>query len=356
VSANQLRSELERKRRNRTDAEKRVGEYRTKESQKRSDSAKARVAASKTKSLSTAQTKLREAERRDKEAEAAGKEASRWQVKATGYMKDEANLMAKLVKAERSEVEAAERERARKQQQADRRSAADRQALVSRVSHAEASVEQALRVLPAPRAEKLRVLILGASSEGDLRVGREQKRIRAAVESALHRDDVELDVRPAATTSDLLDGITKFRPHVVHFSGHSTDELIIFEEEIDERHKGAVVTAQAFAAAVRATDSPPLLVLLNSCHSASQIADLVVDVAPFAIGMADSIDDGDAISYAAQFYSAVANGQSIQSAHLSGQAALQLSGLDGADLPTLASAIDADPATAILVKPAGQEF
>jgi hypothetical protein len=353
MSANQVRSELARKRKNRTDAEKQAGDFRTKESQKRSDSAKARAAAARTKSPSSAQSKLREAERRDKEAEAAGKEAARWQVKASSYMKDEANLMSKLAKAERSESEAAERQRSRDQQHADRRSAADRQALVSRIAHAEAGVEQALRVLPTPQVEKLRVLILGASSEGDLRVGREQKRIRAAVESALHRDYIELDVRPAATTGDLLDGITKFRPHVVHFSGHSNDDLIVFEKEKDEPHEGAVVSARAFAAAVRATDSPPLLVLLNSCHSASQIDDLVVDVAPFAIGMADSIDDADAINYAAQFYAAVANGQSIQSAHLSGQAALQLAGLDGADLPTLASAIDADPTAAILVKPAG---
>lgn len=78
--------------------------------------------------------------------------------------------------------------------------------------------------------------MLGASSEGDLRVGREQKLIRAAVESALHRDQIELDVRPAATTADLLDGITKFRPHVVHFSGHSNDDLIVFEDEADEPH------------------------------------------------------------------------------------------------------------------------
>jgi hypothetical protein len=30
------------------------------------------------------------------------------------------------------------------------------------------------------------------------------------------------------------------------------------------------------------------------------------------IGMADEIDDGDAIAYAAQFYATVANGQSIR--------------------------------------------
>jgi hypothetical protein len=138
----------------------------------------------------------------------------------------------------------------------------------------------------------------------------------------------------------------------VHFSGHSNDELIVFEDERDEPHDGVIVTARAFASAVKATDDPPLLVLLNSCNSASQIDDLVEGIVPFAIGMADEIDDGDAITYAAQFYAAVANGQSIKSAHLAAQAALELAGLSGAELPTLASAYDVDPTTTILVKPA----
>ena len=67
--------------------------------------------------------------------------------------------------------------------------------------------------------------------------------------------------------------------------------------------------------------------------------------------MADSIDDGDAISYAAQFYAAIANGQSVLSAHHSGRAALQLAGLDGADLPTLACAVGVDPSHTVLVTP-----
>lgn len=195
------------------------------------------------------------------------------------------------------------------------------------------------------------MLMLAASSEGDLRVGREQKRIRAAVQSALHRDLIELDVRPSATANDLLDGITGFRPHVVHFSGHRDDDLVVLEDEIDEHHAGVVVSAEAFAHAIAATDSPPLLVVLNACNSASQIPLLVGRVAPFVIGMSSEITDGDAITYATGFYAAVANGQSIHSAHLSGRAALELAGLAGADLPTLANADGADPAATVLVIP-----
>lgn len=350
MSAKQIRGQLERKRKQRVDAEKKVGELRTKESNKRTDAAKARQAAAKTKTEATAKSKLREAERREKEAEAAGKEAGRWQTKVSGYSKEELDLATKLARAERSEADAAERRRKREEQQAARRTASEKIALESRITRAESGVEQIVRQVREPKREKLRVLILGASADGGLRVGREQKRIRSAVESALHRDQIELDVRPAATTVDLLDGITKFRPHVVHFSGHSNEDLIVFEGEEDEHHEGSVVTAGAFASAIEGTDDPPLLVLLNSCHSAAQIEYLVAQAVPFAIGMADSIEDGDAINYAAQFYAAIANGQSIRSSHLSAQAALELAGLEGAELPTLAWAHDVDPATTILVE------
>ena len=351
MSASQYRGQLDRKHKQRMEAEKKAGEYRSEESKKRADADKARRAAGSTKSDTTARSKLREAERKEKEAETAGKEAGRWADRATKHAREAVTIQRNLTRAEESEAHATERNRRREQQQAKRQAAAERRSIENRLAQTEDTVAEAMRQLPAPQPEKLRVLVLGASADGGLRVGREAKRIRAAVESALHRDHIELDVRPAATTGDLLDGITKFRPHVVHFSGHSNESLIEFEKDIDEPQvEGAVVTAAAFAKAVAATDDPPLLVLLNSCNSAAHLPGLVPDVAPFAIGMADSIEDADAISYAAQFYAAVANGQSVASAHASGQAALELAGLDGADLPTLVWADDVEPSASILVQ------
>lgn len=352
MSASQYRGQLERKRKQRIEAERKAGQYRSKETAKRTAAAKARRAAENAKLTSTAASKIREAERAERDAATAGTEAARWQERASRYAREEGDLQGKVARAEQSESDAAQRRREREQQQLDRRSTAERASLERRLNQAESGFERALRDLPSPRPERLRVLILGAGSTGDLRVGREQKRIRAAVESALHRDLIDLDVRPAATTADLLDGLTKFRPHVVHFSGHSNDDLVVFEDERDEPHKGVIVTARAFASAVKATDDPPLLVFLNSCKSASQIDALVETVVPFAIGMADEIADSDAIVYAAQFYAAVANGQSIKAAHLSAQAALELAGLSAAEFPTLAFAPDVDPAAAVLVKPA----
>ncbi|WP_404444908.1 hypothetical protein LG315_12990 [Microbacterium marinum] len=207
MSATQYRGQLERKRKQRLDAEKKANEYRAKESKKRADAAAARQAAMKTTSQSTARSKTREAERREDEAKSAGAEASRWAARAAGCSREEATIATRLAKAEQSEAAAAERARKREQQQITRAAAAQQAALSARLSQAETAVERIGRRLPDPRPEKLRILMLGASADGGLRVGREQKRIRAAIETALHRDYVELHVRPAATTEDLLDGM-----------------------------------------------------------------------------------------------------------------------------------------------------
>lgn len=351
MSSAQYLRELDRKRKQRMDAEAKAGEYRTKESKKRAEADKARQEAGRSKNASTIRMKLRRADQRDKEAATAGKEANKWQKRASDYAKQEVDKQKQLTRAEASEAATAARRQKREAALAQRREAAERVESEARLTRTEQAVGDVMTVLRAPKSEKLRILLLGSASEGDLRVGREQKRIRSAVESALHRDLVELDVRPAATTEDLLDGITKFRPHVVHFSGHSNEELIVFEYEQDSGHRGHPVPAQAFVHAIGATDEPPLLVLLNACKSAAQIDQLVADVVPFAIGMSDSIADGDAIVYAAQFYAAIANGQSVRSAHASGQAALELAGLEGHDLPTLATSEGVDPSSTVLVKP-----
>lgn len=355
MSVSQYQREIERKRRQKIDAEKKAGEHRAKESRFRAEAAKARQAATKTKSESTVRNRLRDAERAEDKAAAAGKEASRWQDRASGYAKDELTASSKLTRAQQSEADAAERQRKRDEQRQARNPPPVGAAIESRIRRVESAVEHVVHQMRTPLPEKLRVLILGASPEGDLRVGREQKRIRAAVQSALHRDLIELDVRPAATAGDLLDGLSGFRPHVLHFSGHSNESLIVFENERDEPHEGVIVTAGAFMRAMRTTDAPPVLVVLNACKSAAQIDDLVAQVVPFAIGMADSIDDSDAINYAANLYASIADGQSIRSSHLRAQSALELAGLEGAELPVLASSRQADPANAVLVRPPSAE-
>ena len=361
MSADQIRRDLERKIRAREDAEKDAGKHRTKAATASSDAAKLRNDAGK-KSPTIARQKLRDAERRDDAAAKANRDAATAETKVARLRSDEQRLRTRLSAAEKSEGAAAERKQKAEQKRLEKDRSAERAAYERRIAAAEARAEQAhsvaqtaARKIPAPKPEKLRVLMLGADSEGaeegqsGLRIGREQQRIAKAVRMALHRDSIELDPRPAATPDDVLDGITRFRPHVVHFSGHSNEDILAFEQDDDSPNSGVMVAGDVFARAMRATDDPPVLVVLNSCNSASHLDAIVDQVAPFAIGMTDEIGDRDAIAYAAQFYASIANGQSIGAAHRAGVVVLEMSGLDSDDLPVLQAGSQLDPDQVVLV-------
>ncbi|MFJ5273829.1 hypothetical protein [Streptomyces sp. NPDC088358] len=350
MNSSYYRGQLDRKNKARADAEKKVGEFRRKEADKRGKATKERGAAEKASSLSSRQSKLRTAQRYEDDANSAARDAGTWSTTVAKLGKEAADLSARVAKEEQAERAAAEKARQREQEQIQRRAVVSQRRIESRLSTTEGQVLTVLKELRAPKPEKLRVLLLAAASAGDLRVGQEQQRIRAAVQSATHRDLVELDVHPAATADIFLDALTRFRPHIVHFSGHSTQDLISFERGEDGFHESAIVSANGFARAIGAVDDKPLLVLLNSCHSAAQTGKLV-DTVPFAIGMSDSIGDIDAITYAARFYASIADGQSVQAAHLLSRAAIEMNGLLDHDLPTLSCAADVDPSATKLVTP-----
>lgn len=357
MSIQQDRRQVETKQKAQADNAKKAAGLRTKEGRKRADASKAERAATRASSPSQARMKLREATRAQEAADKYGKDASALETKVAGYGTEVAKLQAKIAKTEAAESQRNARQQAINQRAAEKQQRQLAQQIAStqgKAAVSEAKAEKALRALTTPRVEKLRILMLGASSEGDLRITREHARIRRAVEVALHRDQVELEVRLSATTQDLQEGIAKFRPHVVHFSGHGNEQLISFEEDMDEFHAGVVVTASAFASACEATDSPPTLIVFNACNSSGTAQAVVDRFAPLAIGMANSIDDGDALHYAAYLYSSVANGQSVNSAHMAGKAAIELAGGEH-ELPYLAAASWVDATAVILVREPSDE-
>ncbi|WP_216695983.1 CHAT domain-containing protein [Dietzia psychralcaliphila] len=365
MSADQIRRDLERKIKSRADAETVAGKHRTKASSAVAAANKARADATKTTSASTAKSKMSEAGRRDKDAEKASKDAAAADKRAASLRGEESRLRTRLATAETSERKSTEQKQRREDRRAERERAAERADYEGRISAAEAAAHQAQntaatlpQTLPEPKPEKLRVLLLGADSRGaeigecGLRIGREQQRIAAAVRAANHRDLIEIQPRPAATTEDLLEGISQFRPHVVHFSGHSNESLLAFEDDDDAPNSGTVVAGAAFARAMHATDEPPTLVVLNSCDSAAHLDAIVGELVPFAVGMTDAIGDGDAIIYAARFYASIANGQSIASSHAAGLVALEFAGLDP-KIALLKANEGLDPAAAVLVTGTG---
>lgn len=78
VSVSLIRSQLERKKKARADAEKKAGVLRGKESGKRSNAAKAKTAAENFKNANTVKSRLTAATRHEAQANAAARDASSW--------------------------------------------------------------------------------------------------------------------------------------------------------------------------------------------------------------------------------------------------------------------------------------
>lgn len=369
-SSAQIRQKLVELSKKRSDHEKRIAEARGRQAKKSEEAASYLQRAARTTSASTAASYARQAESAERTALAEGKKVADESKRVADCSAKEAALNKELGSAIASEA-SAER-RANERRAATERKERDRQATLAKRQHEQelrverartsamlAATENRLSVIMSgratPRPEPLRILYLTAAAGGDLRVDEEIRRVKAGVRAATHRDLVRIDHRPASTCSDLLDGLTQFRPHVVHFSGHGNEALLIFDTGSDAHGAGQPVTAAAFARAISAVDDPPTLVVLNACKSGDQLSQLLNEV-PVAIGMSDSIGDADGMAFAARFYATIADGQSVESAYRVARSQMELIGLADHDLPVLASADGIDPALLVLVVPPDGEF
>lgn len=224
----------------------------------------------------------------------------------------------------------------------------DRARATSLIEHTEERLIARIEEIRPPRKEQLRILYATASSRGDLRVDEEIRRVKAAVRASTNRDLIEILHLPAATAGDILDQLSTFKPHVVHFSGHADEKTLVLDDGSDTHGPGRTITARAFKSAIESPDKPPLLVVLNACKSAAQLEALLGRV-PMAVGMSNSIGDVDSLTFATRFYRTLAEGQSVNAALVTARADMEMNGLEDYDLPTLLTVEGIDPTTVRLV-------
>ncbi|MGH2728308.1 MAG: CHAT domain-containing protein [Actinomycetota bacterium] len=326
ASVDQVQSEIARLRKEEADLRKKLGDARSDAAKASADAGQKRTRAASTSSASMARTYLRDAERLETKAADSEKKAADVSRKLADNSAKQATKMRALESAQKDAQRTRDREDNRRRQ-TERRHVQE----MARLSQAPVQHIHEIRVIEPPKPERLRVLYLAANPDLDLRVDVEVRAVREAVRKALHRDLVEIDHRPAATPEDLLDGINELRPHVVHFSGHGGGSTVLFDDAKSTRQDGEdvgrPVSFDLLARALAATDSPPNLLVLNSCDSLDG-ADVLLDVVPAVIGMAEEISDVGAQLFAARFYSAIASAQSVGAAIEQGAVAVDLVGLD----------------------------
>lgn len=310
---------------------------------KRVDLRKAKEAASKLAlEVSTAETKLNEAQSKLADARAAAENGRQ-------RKKDSA-------RKKREREEAAEARRQQRQDRAQARSVEEHAAHEARridVLQAQTG-ELAVKVVAAERRAappEITVLFLGSSpaDQAELRLDQETREIQKRLRATEYRDSIWFEWRLARQMTDLIEDLNEVDPAILHFSGHSDEDALVFEGDDGlTRELTRDLVSKLLAAAGRGVR----LALFNGCHSAA-LADAACANVDVAIGMRTTIRDDIAKTFAGQFYNSLGFGKSIAEAFRQAVLQLELQHGHGQDIPDLYAADGVDPEGVVLVNPHG---
>ncbi len=194
---------------------------------------------------------------------------------------------------------------------------------------------------PAPSPDRIRILLLAANplSTERLAIDEEARAIALGIRLSDHRDRFEFIPHLAVQPDDLFRLVSEHRPHILHFSGHgaSTGEILLSAGD----GTGQPVGVEALARFFRVMRKDIRVVLLNACYTAAQARAIGRHI-DFVIGTHASISDKAARVFAAQFYSALGNGSTVQEAFDRANTAPDLHGLPGHGDPQLVTRTGAD--------------
>jgi len=185
--------------------------------------------------------------------------------------------------------------------------------------------------MPAP----IKVLFLAADPFEDrvrLRLDEEAHAIEEAMRNATHRDSLVFTPKLAVRVNDLQSLLLRQKPQIVHFSGHGRDSGAIYLG--NDLGLSQAVEREALGRLFSILKPPPRVVVLNACDSDS-VAETLGGVVDYTIGMNSPIGDPAAITFAAHFYGALAEGEPVARAFALGVNQLELEKMPAAGIPVL---------------------
>jgi hypothetical protein len=185
-----------------------------------------------------------------------------------------------------------------------------------------------------PSGEKIRILFLTANptDTNRLRLDEESRAIDQSLRRAEFRDRFELEQFQAVRVGDLQECLLRFKPHIVHFSGHGSEEGEIYLQDSSGMSKP--VSEKSLGKLFAVLKDNIRCVVLNACYSKTQ-AEAIAAHIDAVVGMSTAIGDQAAISFSAAFYQALAYGRDLQTAFDLGTIQIDLEAIPEEDTPQL---------------------
>lgn len=192
----------------------------------------------------------------------------------------------------------------------------------------------AQRQLPPPIDRPIRVLVVSANPKEDLNTGLEvgniEKRINELI--ATGKDDFRIETVPNATRNQFREAVGDFRPHIIHYIGHSSFSDGEGHLYFESGEKGVSDPVTADELRFMLLNDRPWLVVLNSCESGitSQerpMAGVAQNLLgrlniPFVVAMQQPISDDAAISFSQKLYAELTAGETVANAVTAGRSAI----------------------------------
>ncbi len=185
------------------------------------------------------------------------------------------------------------------------------------------------------RSVKILVLATNPEETTPLRLDEEVRSIDQALQQSRFRDKFELEQQWAVRVSDLQRFLLRYKPDIVHFSGHGSESSEIILEDSEGNSKP--VPASALSNLFSLLKDNIKCVVLNACYSETQ-AEAVSRHIGCVVGMSKAIGDEAAISFSEAFYGALGDGRDIKTAFELGCNQINLAYLDEHDIPKLKTA------------------
>ncbi|MBT9316815.1 AAA-like domain-containing protein [Leptothoe spongobia] len=180
-------------------------------------------------------------------------------------------------------------------------------------------------------AKTILILTANPSDTGRLRLDKEVREIQEGLNLSAERDSFNVVSQWATRPDDLRRALLKYKPQIVHFSGHGagTEGLLLESDTGAAKPVSGLALAQLFD-----LFSSVECVLFNACYSQVQ-AEAVVEHVDYVIGMTHAMGDRAAIEFAVGFYDALGYGHPVPFAYKVGLSAIALEGIDEVATPIL---------------------